>query len=180
MTEQGAGGGPRGYDGGMPAVPDEVWARFAHDTERAIARSAPREPSARERAGGGGIDAPGWNPGEAVGSAWIPAEPTASAWNPAEAVGELWQPEVRPARPAWRDLDARARRRRIARLLGAAGAVVLLWAVASGAPVGPRDGYAPGDATVKQSEDAPSRVPAPPGAVPAVSPTRIVPARHAG
>jgi hypothetical protein len=56
VTEQGAGGGdPREDGGGTPAIPDEVWARFAHDTERAIARSAPREPSARERADGARI-----------------------------------------------------------------------------------------------------------------------------
>ena len=254
MTEQGAGGGgPRGHEGGTPAVPDEVWARFAHDTERAIARSAPREPSARERVSGGaraepradapgsagsGSDASGSNgcgtdgslstdpphaapshadppdadrsdadrsgtarsgaPGRGHarpdgpgtmsarrsdgvgGSGWDAGEVSGSGGDPAEAVGELWQPEERRAGPAWRDLDARARRRRIARLLGAAGAVVLLWTVASHAPVGPRDGYEPGEATVKQSEDAPRRVPATPGPAPAVSPTHATPVRHVG
>ncbi|MFF4348038.1 hypothetical protein [Streptomyces sp. NPDC001530] len=34
---------------GEPAVPDDVWERFARDSERDIRRSAPKEPSARAR-----------------------------------------------------------------------------------------------------------------------------------
>ncbi|MFE0362071.1 hypothetical protein [Streptomyces griseoaurantiacus] len=253
MTDQGAGGGDsREDEGGTPAIPDEVWARFAHDTERAIARSAPREPSARERAdgariepqaggsgasrpeasrgevsgpevsgpGSGGSRAGGSDPGTSAadgpfgeGTRRPRADPTragrhgsersaspglartgpwvvrrsrretADEWggHPAdEAVGELWQPEERPAGPLWRDLDARARRRRVARLLGAATAVVLLWTVASRAPLGSREGYGTEDTTVEQSEDAPLRVPATPGPTPAVSPTDATPARHVG
>jgi hypothetical protein len=95
-------------------------------------------------------------------------------------VGELWEPEEWRAGPAWRDLDARARRRRVARLLGAVTAVVLLWTVASRAPVDPRDGYRPDGSRVEQSEDAPLWVPATPGPTPATSPTAAAGHRHLG
>jgi hypothetical protein len=34
---------------GDPSLPDDVWEQFAHDSERAIRLSAPKEPSARAR-----------------------------------------------------------------------------------------------------------------------------------
>ncbi|WP_030379149.1 MULTISPECIES: hypothetical protein [unclassified Streptomyces] len=186
MTLQGPGGegSPENEDGGA-AIPEGVWTRFAHDDERAIAESAPREPSARERAegarvrtrtdraGSGGAGAVTGGPGAAGGSG-------GGGWEPADAVGELWRPEEWRAGPAWRDLDARARRRRIARLLGAAAAVVLLWTVASRAPVGARDGYRPDGSRVEQSEDAPFWVPATPGPTPRVAPSGAAPTRHLG
>ena len=51
MTTEGRGGRetPDEPDG-APSVPDEVWLRFLTDTEHAIRVSAPREPSAKERA----------------------------------------------------------------------------------------------------------------------------------
>ncbi|MFI1375646.1 hypothetical protein ACH4UY_26960 [Streptomyces longwoodensis] len=74
-----------------PAVPEAEWGKFLRDTEEAIRRSAPREPSARERASGADV---------------------------ADAVGEVWCPEEPPAAPAWRQLDPAARVRRLARFLG--------------------------------------------------------------
>lgn len=44
-------------------TPESIWTRFLADSEEAIARSAPREPSARERAGR--LDA-----NDHVGDAW--------------------------------------------------------------------------------------------------------------
>ena len=53
MTASGPGGGatPEERDG-TPSVPEEVWRKFLADSERAIRATAPREPSARERAQG--------------------------------------------------------------------------------------------------------------------------------
>jgi hypothetical protein len=53
MTASGPGGDatPEEQDG-MPSVPEEVWRRFLADSEQAIRATAPREPSARERARG--------------------------------------------------------------------------------------------------------------------------------
>lgn len=180
MTLQGPGGegSPENEDGGT-AIPEGVWTRFAHDDERAIAESAPREPSALERAEGARVGTHAGRDGSG-GAAAVTGGPDGGGWEPADAVGELWQPEEWRAGPAWRDLDARARRRRIARLLGAATAVVLLWTVASRAPVGPRDGYRPDGSRVEQSENAPLWVPATPGPTPRVSPSGTPPTRHLG
>ncbi|GHD39483.1 hypothetical protein [Streptomyces galbus] len=74
-----------------PVVPEAEWGKFLRDSEEAIRRSAPREPSARERASGAGVD---------------------------DTVGEVWCPEEPAAGPAWRQLDPAARVRRAARFLG--------------------------------------------------------------
>ncbi|GGQ50678.1 hypothetical protein GCM10010216_08870 [Streptomyces flaveolus] len=50
-SEPGGGATPEGRDG-TPSVPEEVWRKFLADSERAIRATAPREPSARERAQG--------------------------------------------------------------------------------------------------------------------------------
>ncbi|MEU3252491.1 hypothetical protein [Streptomyces sp. NPDC006997] len=123
----------RGDDSG--GAPDEVWRRFAEDCRRSPATGVPREPSARERAAGARVAAPG----------------------PADAVGELWQPDDARETPAWRDLDGPGRRRLVCRALGAAAAVVLFLLVASGGPGSGREGYeTPGGSMVQQSEDAPT------------------------
>ncbi|MGZ3101408.1 hypothetical protein [Streptomyces sp. H62] len=109
MTAYGSdsGAAPDGPDG-VPPVPEDVWRRFLQDDERAIRASAPREPSARERLpDGGGPD----------GGPWA---------GPASAgVGEPWHPEDPWARPAWRELDTRARLRRTGRVIGTAAALAL-------------------------------------------------------
>ncbi|NEC09616.1 hypothetical protein [Streptomyces sp. SID7909] len=89
--------------------PDETWRKFLQDDEDAIRRTAPREPSARERAeelfrpsavNEGSVGHPtGFEP---VGETWV--------LEPAESV-------------AWRDLDASGRMRRAA---SAAGVLAVL------------------------------------------------------
>ncbi|MEU0224304.1 hypothetical protein ABZ177_08130 [Streptomyces sp. NPDC006284] len=109
MTAYGSdsGAAPDGPDG-VPPVPEDVWRRFLQDDERAIRASAPREPSARERLpDGGGPDAGPW------------AGPASAG------VGEPWHPEDPWARPAWRELDTRARLRRTGRVIGTAAALAL-------------------------------------------------------
>ncbi|MFD0318735.1 hypothetical protein [Streptomyces flavalbus] len=126
----------RGDDDG--GASDEVWRRFAEDCRRSPAAGAPREPSARERAAGARVEAPG----------------------PVDAVGELWQPDDARDAPAWRELDGPGRRRLVCRALGAAAAVVLFLLVASGGPGSEREKYeTPGGSLVQQSEDAPTERP---------------------
>ncbi|MGW3989480.1 hypothetical protein [Streptomyces sp. NPDC004830] len=101
MTAEGTGGrGTSGEPDGLPALTDEVWLSFLGDSESAIRATAPREPSARERAEG------------------VRPEPP-------QSVGELWQPDDPRVRVAWRDLDHRARVRRAARFAATAAAVAL-------------------------------------------------------
>ncbi|WP_369194094.1 hypothetical protein [Streptomyces djakartensis] len=100
MTTEGTGGrGTSGEPDGLPALTDEVWLSFLRDSESAIRATAPREPSARERAEG------------------LRPEP--------QSVGELWQPDDPRVRVAWRDLDRRARVRRAGRFAATAAAVAL-------------------------------------------------------
>ncbi|MET9112625.1 hypothetical protein ABZX38_00230 [Streptomyces longwoodensis] len=90
-----------------PVVPEAEWGKFLRDTEEAIHRSAPREPSARERASGAGVD----------GAAGV-GDPGVDDGAVDDAVGEVWCPDQSPAAPAWRQLDPAARVRRLARFLG--------------------------------------------------------------
>jgi hypothetical protein len=140
---------PRHGDG--DAVPDEVWQKFVTDSESAIRRSAPREPSARERT------AP------ARRERWdvkIPADGTAGAVGSAGTVGELWQPEDRWGGPVWRDMDSRARRRRVGRAVGAVAALALLFGGLSLLPASSRNPYQdPGGTISQQSEEAPEDLP---------------------
>ncbi|GGQ26126.1 hypothetical protein ACFFKE_18275 [Streptomyces mutabilis] len=99
--------------GGVPPVPEDVWRKFLEDDERAIRASALREPAARERT-------PGWQPGP-----------------PPTAVGELWLPEDPWPGPAWRELDGRARVRRVGRVIGTAAAVALALTAWSQLSTGP-------------------------------------------
>lgn len=69
----------------QPTVPDDVWERFARDTERDIRTSAPKEPSARARM-------------------------VTERLRQEEARGA--QPEGWRAAPAWREMNGRAARRR--------------------------------------------------------------------
>ncbi|MDT0386624.1 hypothetical protein [Streptomyces dubilierae] len=143
MTTGGSDGrGTPGGPDGVPPVPDEVWLRFLMDSESAIRASAPREPSARERAGG--------------------RQP-----QPAQSVGDLWQPEELWVRVAWRDLDRRARARRVGRVVATAAAVALALGAWSRLATGPGTGDRPGDATVRQVEGAtvglPTATPGPSG-----------------
>ncbi|MGW4992117.1 hypothetical protein ACWEQ3_31420, partial [Streptomyces mirabilis] len=67
----------------QPSVPDDVWERFARDTERDIRSSAPKEPSARARM-------------------------VTERLRQKDAKGA--QPEGWRTGPAWREMDGRAAR----------------------------------------------------------------------
>ncbi|OOQ48484.1 hypothetical protein AFM16_37165 [Streptomyces antibioticus] len=118
-------------------MPDEVWLKFLTDSERAIRASAPREPSARERATRG-------ESGAAAGGSGSEGP-----------VGELWQPGETSADPAWRDLDTSARLRHAGRLVATAVAIALALAAWSWLSTSAGVPDAPGDGTVQQSERTP-------------------------
>ncbi|MFC7882367.1 hypothetical protein ACFUVV_10900 [Streptomyces sp. NPDC057376] len=137
MTASGPNGGatPNEPDepGGVPPVSEDVWRKFLEDDERAIRASAFREPAARERT-------PGWRP--------VP---------PPAAVGELWRPEDPWPGPGWRELDGRARVRRIGRVIGTAAAVALAltaWSQLSTGP-GTPPGGGPADTIGRRLEESP-------------------------
>ncbi|MFJ8467120.1 hypothetical protein [Streptomyces swartbergensis] len=134
MTTEGPGGGRGTPDepDGTPPVPDDVWLRFLTDSEPAIRASAPREPSARERAAGRQLQPP-------------------------HTVGDLWQPEDLWVRVAWRDLDRRAKVRRVGRVVATAAAVALALGAWTQLSAGAGTGTRPGTGTVRQVEGATAR-----------------------
>lgn len=154
-------GTPEERDGETP-IPEEVWWLFLADSERAIRASAPRELSAQERV-------PGWHPKPnrertERQSRRSHAHPTHDG---TEAVGELWQPEDPWAGPAWRDLDGRARLRRVGRVIGTAVAIALAlgaWSQLSTGTGIPTDD--PSGTTLQQSEDVPGELPTAPSLLP--------------
>ncbi len=135
MTTEGPGerGTPDEPDG-VPSIAEEVWRRFLSDTEDAIRASAPREPSARERAAGRQLQPP-------------------------HTVGDLWQPEALWVRVAWRDLDRRAKARRVGRVVATAAAVAVALGAWSQLSTGAGTGNQPGTGTVRQVEGATARLP---------------------
>ncbi|MFE0962885.1 hypothetical protein [Streptomyces fungicidicus] len=164
MTAQGPDdGGTPGERDGAPSLPEDVWQRFLTDNEQAIRATAPREPSAlqrtRTRAGG------------------MRREDAA-----AEPVGDLWHPDDPWEGPSWRELDGRARLRRVGRVAGTAAAIALAlgaWAQLSTGAGTSEEG--PADTVLQQSEDVPADVPTA-TSVPAelVSPSPSDPAVRAG
>ncbi|MFJ4749383.1 hypothetical protein [Streptomyces albogriseolus] len=148
MTAQGPddGGTPQDREDGVPSLPDDVWQRFLMDSEQAIRTSAPREPSALQRA---------------AGRSPRPARPSRPPRHDTpDAVGDLWQPDDPWEGPAWRDLDGRARLRRIGRVVGTAVAIALAlgaWSQLSTGAGAPAEG--PGDTVLQQSEEAPVTLP---------------------
>ncbi|MEW2076244.1 hypothetical protein ACFZAG_35010 [Streptomyces sp. NPDC012403] len=134
------GGTPKERDDGTPSLPEDVWQRFLTDNERAIRATAPREPSALQRA-----RADGGAPREDAD---------------VEAVGDLWHPDDPWDGPSWREMDRRARLRRVGRVVGTAAAIALalgVWSqLSTGA--GTPDGE-PGDTVLQQSEEAPAELP---------------------
>ncbi|MCC9706937.1 hypothetical protein E4N62_17670 [Streptomyces sp. MNU76] len=158
MTTQRPGSdGSSGDPDHTSSVPDDVWQQFLKDSERATRKSAPREPSARERI--------------ALRSA------DESALGGLEAVGELWHPDEPRTGPAWHELDGWARCRRAARVLGVAAIIALILVVVRPDGTGGR----PGDTgtTVQQSEDAPEVLPAvtgtPAASLPADGSAQVLP-----
>ncbi|WP_432058448.1 hypothetical protein [Streptomyces sp. bgisy022] len=142
------GGTPDGREP-APSLPDDVWQRFLMDDEHAIRASAPKEPSAVQRAA-----APWPRPAAA-------RETARRGRRPAEAVGDLWHPDDPWEGPSWRNLDDRARRRRVGRVVGAAAAFALALGAWSQWSTGatPRQDR-PGDTILQQSEEAPVELPA--------------------
>lgn len=144
--------GPSGPPGGgdTPSFPDEFWQRFLRDSEHAIGESAPKEPSAQERM----ILAERLRTGDRR------AAHRQDEQGQTEAVGELWYPEDAWQGPAWQDMDARARRRRIGRCLGVAAAVVVVLGAMSQLSSGSGSGVnRPGDTVSTQSDDVLDQVP---------------------
>lgn len=160
MTTQGPDreGAPEEPDGASSGS-EEVWLKFLMDSERAIRASAPREPSARERVRG--------RPSRSLaadGAEQRTRHPDDEAANGrTDAVGDLWQVEEPWTGPAWRDLDGRARLRRVGRVVATSAAVVLAlgaWSLLStrdGTPSDRQD-----DTMVQQLEDAPADMPTAP------------------
>ncbi|MEU3933099.1 hypothetical protein AB0E85_13825 [Streptomyces sp. NPDC029044] len=160
-------GTPDGSDA-TPSRAGDVWLKFLADNERAIRESAPKEPSAQERA-----------------SARPPRRLAAGRQNPpdrrpdhpladADAVGDLWQPEG-PG-PAWRELDGPARLRRAGRVIATVAAIGLAlgaWSLLSTMAGAPSDG--PGGGTVQEVGEAPGAVPTTSPGSPAVEPTPTAP-----
>ncbi|MEU9631005.1 hypothetical protein ACFZDB_31675 [Streptomyces luteogriseus] len=132
-TEEPDGRGTPREPNGVPPVPDEIWLRFLTDSESAIRLSAPREPSARERAAGRQLQPP-------------------------HAVGDLWQPEDLWVRVAWRDLDRRSKVRRAGRVAATAAAVALALGAWSQLSTGAGTGHRPESSTVRQVEGATARL----------------------
>ncbi|MBT3149559.1 hypothetical protein HTV45_01310 [Streptomyces sp. CHD11] len=148
MTAQSpdAGGSPDEHDG-TPSVPEDVWQRFLTDTERAIRATAPREPSARQRTTRPAPRPRAPAPGTDAGSA--------------APVGDLWRPDDPWEGPSWRDLDRRARVRRVGRVVGTAAAIALAlgaWSHLSTGAGTPVEGPG-GDGVLQQSEVAPADLP---------------------
>ncbi|MEV3971538.1 hypothetical protein AB0K68_25870 [Streptomyces sp. NPDC050698] len=133
-TEEPDGRGTPSGPHGVPPLPDDVWLRFLTDSESAIRRSAPREPSAEERAAGRRLQPP-------------------------HAVGDLWQPEDLWVRVAWGDLDRRAKARRAGRVVATAAAVAVALGAWSQLSTGAGTGHRPGESTVRQVDGATARLP---------------------
>lgn len=121
-------------------TPDSVWRRFLTDSEEAIARSAPREPSARERAG---------HPERDV------------------RVGDTWSDGDAPAEPPWRHLDTRGRIRRLGRILAGAAALAVLLGLFSCLPEEP-PGLPPGPDSSSPPQTSSAVVESPPPASPSL------------
>ncbi|MET8469078.1 hypothetical protein ABZY90_00230 [Streptomyces sp. NPDC006422] len=118
-----------------PHIPDAEWHKFLADSERAIRRTAPREPSARER------------------SASIPPEE--------QAVGELWTPKDHNPVRRWHELSRRERSRRCARLAGSLAALIVLLVLTGrgqeGRPL--TDDDRPGGVMLQESGASPGMTP---------------------
>ncbi|MFF0683108.1 hypothetical protein ACFYVW_31620 [Streptomyces tendae] len=164
MTASGPGsGGTPGEPDGTPAVPEYVWRQFLEDDERAIRASAPREPSARDRVNGRrpqepSVDHPGHPDHPGRPGHFDRARGT---------VGEAWRREETWAGTPWRELDGRARLRRVGRVAGTAAAVALAltaWSQLSTGPAGP--GGEPAETIGRPLEESPALPTADSGAKP--------------
>ncbi|MFJ4821386.1 hypothetical protein [Streptomyces sp. NPDC088801] len=153
-----------------PSGTGDVWLKFLADNERAIRESAPKEPSAQERATARSLrrlDADRHDPRR-------PRPDHAPADDRTGAVGDLWQPEG--PRPAWRELDGPAKLRRAGRVIAMVAALGLAlgaWSLLSTTAGTPSD--EPGGSTVQEVEEAPDAIPTTSPGSAAVEPTSTVP-----
>ncbi|MFD0211965.1 hypothetical protein ACFVH9_23375 [Streptomyces hirsutus] len=132
-----------------PSVPDEVWQRFLTDNERAIRATAPVEPSALQRASG-------WQPAGTDAQDRTEGQVTDTTG----AVGDLWHPDDPWEGPSWRNLDGRARARRVCRVIGTAAAIALVLGAWSQLSTGAGSAdQGPADTVLQQSEDVPAELP---------------------
>lgn len=162
-TEQPGSTGTPGDRNHAPSVPDQVWQKFLEDSERVIRDSAPREPSALERSALSGLHL--LETAAAAQQTERQRHPQDEArreeWT--ESVGELWQPEDLWTGPTWREMDGRAKLRRVGRVgrvLGTVAAVTVILGAASRLPTGSGNGYERhGDATQQQWEESPDELP---------------------
>ncbi|MFI2722096.1 hypothetical protein ACH5AI_38280 [Streptomyces collinus] len=134
---------------------DEFWQQFLRDSERAIGESAPREPSAQER----------MDQAERLRASEPVPSHRQDRQGQIEAVGELYDSEDPWQGPAWQDLDVRARRRLIGRVLGLVTAIVVVLGATSQFSSDSGNGVdTPGDMVSTQSDDVLDRVPTGPAA----------------
>ncbi|MFG3247113.1 hypothetical protein [Streptomyces sp. NPDC048187] len=184
MTATGPGSGDddRCEPDGTPAVPEYVWRLFLEDDEHAIRASAPREPAARDRFPDPdrfpgrlpelSADRPGWpGPSDRPGPSGHPesAGHPQSCDRPSDTVGEAWCPEDAWAGPGRRELDGRARGRRIARVFGTAAAVAVALAAWSQLSTGPATpGGGPAETIGQRLAESPA-LPTPGSVVPRAS-----------
>lgn len=152
-----------------PSGAGDVWLKFLADNEPAIRKSAPKEPSAQERATARPprrLDADRQNPRR-------PRPGHTPADDRTEAVGDLWRPDG--PRPAWRELDSPARLRRAGRVIATVTAIGLAlgaWSLLSTTAGAPGD--EPGGSTVQEVEEAPDAIPTTSPGSTAVEPTPTV------
>ncbi|MEU9154967.1 hypothetical protein AB0D59_31520 [Streptomyces sp. NPDC048417] len=150
VAEHPAGNGGLGGEDSGPAVPDAVRRRFLDDTEQAIRASAPREPSAQERAAGVRSRPTGRTAARRCRRA---TERDSGPNRMGDPVGDLWDPEDPWTATAWRDLDGRGRRRRAGRVLAVVAAIAAVGALAH---VPTRSAFPdgrPDEGITQQSED---------------------------
>jgi hypothetical protein len=149
---------------GEPALPDDVWERFASDSERDIRGSAPKEPSARAR-----MVTERLRQQDAREAAERGSRRGARKDSPRTARPEGWR-----TGPAWQETDGRAaRRRRLSAVIGiplalAVAVIVMKPSLLPGDPFGTSAGTTAAAAPLPDESVAPT---APPSVANPESPT---------
>lgn len=90
-----------------PSLPDDVWERFANDSERAIRATAPKEPSARARIVARRLREEDELAAEAEPRRWARRRPQ-PPHTPSQAAA-AWRPDNRPPKPPTTDSTRRLR-----------------------------------------------------------------------
>lgn len=153
IKEPGDEGASHGEDDVLP-IPEAVWRRFLEDTESAIRISAPREPSAWERAAWLRTDPPDASvPGRPTGYDSPSVTPKERRAERPGAIGEVWELEELGSAPEWQDMDSRARLRHVGRVLAAVAAVVAAVVALSCQPSRPVSDVTNGNGVSEQADD---------------------------